>query len=128
MKKLLFIFAVLFASTSFAQLTIDVMCYNVLNFPNGSNREDTLKKVLSYYTPDILMLQELKSGGGMNQIVNVMNELSDDFYAAGTWVPQQSGSTSYKLQQNIVYNATMFGIAEERYMLTSHRDINYFKL
>jgi endonuclease/exonuclease/phosphatase family metal-dependent hydrolase len=128
MKKLLLIFALFCASTSFSQLNIDVMCYNVLNFPNGSNREDTLKKVLSYYTPDILMLQELKSGGGMNQIVNVMNELSDDFYAAGTWVPQQSGSTSYKLQQNIVYNATMFGIAEERYLLTSHRDINYFKL
>lgn len=104
------------------------MCYNVLNFPNGSNREDTLKKVLSYYTPDILMLQELKSEGGMNQIVNVMNELSDDHFAAGTWVPQQSGSTSWKLQQNIIYNAAMFGIAEERYLLTSHRDINYFKL
>ncbi len=107
---------------------MDVMCYNVLNFPNGSNREDTLKKVLSYYTPDLLMLQELKSEGGMNQIVNVMNELSQDQFAAGTWVAQQSGSTSYKLQQNIIYNTKIFGIAEERYLLTSHRDINYFKL
>lgn len=128
MRNLLVIFALLICTSSFAQLNIDIMCYNVLNFPNGSNREDTLKKVLSYYTPDILMLQELKSEGGMNQIVNVMNELSDDHFAAGTWVPQQSGSTSWKLQQNIIYNAAMFGIAEERYLLTSHRDINYFKL
>ncbi len=128
MKNILFIFALLFSSLSFSQLTMDVMCYNVLNFPNGSNREDTLKKVLSYYTPDLLMLQELKSEGGMNQIVNVMNELSQDQFAAGTWVAQQSGSTSYKLQQNIIYNTKIFGIAEERYLLTSHRDINYFKL
>ena len=128
MRNLLFISAFFISASSFAQLTMDVMCYNVLNFPNGSNREDTLKKVLSYYTPDILMLQELKSEGGMNQIVNVMNELSDDHFAAGTWVAQQSGNTSWKLQQNIVYNTTIFGIAEERYLLTDHRDVNYFKL
>lgn len=128
MKNVLFIFTFLISASAFSQLTIDVMCYNVLNFPNGSNREDTLKKVLSYYTPDLLMLQELKSGGGMNQIVNVMNELSDDHFAAGTWVAQQSGSTSYKLQQNIIYNTAIFGVSEERVLLTSHRDINYFKL
>lgn len=128
MKKVLVILTLLISASSFAQLTMDVMCYNVLNFPNGSNREDTLKKVLSYYTPDILMLQELKSGGGLDQITNVLNELSNDQYASGTWVPQQSGSTSYLLQQNIVYNATVFGLAEERYILTDYRDVNYFKL
>ena len=41
---------------------------------------------------------------------------------------QQSGSTSYKLQQNIIYNTAIFGVSEERVLLTSHRDINYFKL
>ena len=128
MKNVLLILALLFSASSFSQLNIDVMCYNVLNFPNGSNREDTLKKVLSYYTPDILMLQELKSAGGMNQIVNVMNELSNDHFEAGTWVAQQSGSTSWTLQQNIIYNTAIFGITEERTLLTSHRDINYFKL
>lgn len=128
MKNLLFVFTLFISASSFAQLTMDVMCYNVLNFPNGSNREDTLKKVFSYYIPDILMLQELKSGGGMDQITNVLNELSDDTYVSGTWVPQQSGNTSYKLQQNIIYNTKIFGMTEERYLLTDHRDINYFKL
>ncbi|MDB0037961.1 T9SS type A sorting domain-containing protein, partial [bacterium] len=118
----------LLSVTSFAQLSMDVMCYNVLNFPNGSNREDTLKKVLSYYTPDILMLQELKSGGGLDQITGVLNELSADHFESGTWVAQQSGSTSYKLQQNIVYNTAIFGLSEERVILTDHRDVNYFKL
>lgn len=100
----------------------------MLNFPNGSNRADTLKKVLSYYTPDILMLQELKSGGGLDQITGSLNELSNDHYVSGTWVSQQSGSTSYKLQQNIIYNTTMFGLSEERVILTPYRDVNYFKL
>ncbi len=128
MKKILLVLTLLISVTSSAQLTMDVMCYNVLNFPNGSNREDTLKKVLSYYIPDILMLQELKSGGGMDQITGVLNELSNDHYESGTWVPQQSGSTSYKLQQNIIYNTTIFGLTEERVILTDYRDVNYFKL
>lgn len=128
MKNLLLVFALIFSTTSFSQLTVDVMCYNVLNFPNGSNREDTLKKVLSYYTPDILMLQELKSGGGLDQITGALNDLSTDHYASGTWVSQQSGSTSYKLQQNIIYNTRIFGLADERVVLTSYRDVNYFKL
>ena len=128
MKNLLLVFALIISTSSFSQLNIDVMCYNVLNFPNGSNRVDTLKKVLSYYTPDILMLQELKSGGGLDQITGSLNELSDDHYVSGTWVSQQSGNTSYKLQQNIIYNTTMFGLSEERVILTPTRDVNYFKL
>lgn len=128
MKNLVLVFALTISTSSFSQLTMDVMCYNVLNFPNGSNRMDTLKKVLSYYTPDILMLQELKSGGGLDQITGALNELSNDHYTSGTWVPQQSGSTSYLLQQNIIYNTTMFGMAEERVILTPTRDVNYFKL
>ncbi|PHR17328.1 MAG: hypothetical protein COA38_20910 [Fluviicola sp.] len=128
MKNLLLVFTLVISTSSFSQLNIDVMCYNVLNFPNGSNRVDTLKKVLSYYTPDILMLQELKSGGGLDQITGSLNELSDDHYVSGTWVSQQSGNTSYKLQQNIIYNTTMFGLSEERIILTPTRDVNYFKL
>lgn len=89
---------------------------------------DTLKKVLSYYTPDILMLQELKSGGGLDQITGALNELSTDHFASGTWVPQQSGSTSYLLQQNMIYNTAIFGLTEERVILTPYRDVNYFKL
>ncbi|MCJ8289870.1 MAG: T9SS type A sorting domain-containing protein [Crocinitomicaceae bacterium] len=128
MKNLLLVFTLIISTSSFSQLNIDVMCYNVLNFPNGSNRVDTLKKVLSYYTPDILMLQELKSGGGLDQITGSLNELSDDHYVSGAWVSQQSGNTSYKLQQNIIYNTTMFGLSEERVILTPTRDVNYFKL
>lgn len=128
MKNALLVLALIISTSSFSQLNIDVMCYNVLNFPNGSNREDTLRKVLSYYTPDLLMLQELKSGGGMDQITGSLNQLSTDYYTSGTWVPQQSGSTSYKLQQNIIYNTAIFGLTEERVILTLRRDINYFKL
>ena len=128
MKNTLLLFVLIISTSSFSQITMDVMSYNVLNFPNGSNRIDTLKKVLSYYTPDILMLQELKSGGGLDQITTALNELSTDLYTSGTWVPQQSGSSSYLLQQNIIYNTMMFGLAEERVILTPTRDVNYFKL
>ena len=64
----------------------------------------------------------------MDQITGVLNELSADHYESGTWVPQQSGSTSYLLQQNIIYNTKIFGLTEERVILTDTRDVNYFKL
>lgn len=129
MRQLILVFTLAFSTISFSQLSIDVMNYNVLNFPDGVNRVDTLKKVLAYYTPDILMLQELKTSAGLNQITSALNDLSTDNYVSGTWVAQQSNpGSSYKLQQNIVYNTTIFGMAQERIILTGTRDVNYFKL
>ncbi len=129
MKQLLLVLTIVFSTSTYAQISVDVMSYNVLNFPDGVNRIDTLKKVLSYYTPDILMLQELKSSAGLNQITSALNDLSNDQYVSGTWVAQQSvPGSAYKLQQNIVYNTTIFGLASERVILTGTRDVNYFKL
>lgn len=118
------------AQISAAQLTIDVLSYNVLNFPNGSaSRIDTLKKILTHYTPDLMLVQELKSEAGLALIATALNEISPDPYVSGTYEVQQSNPTSsWKLQQNIVYNADIFTLAEESVVLSTYRDINYFKL
>lgn len=120
----------LFSLHSSAQIDLKVMCYNVLNFPNGSaGRTDTLKKVLDYYTPDILMVQELKSPNGLIFIQDALNEVSSDYYGTGTYVVQQSNpSSSNKLQQNIAFNAAKLGLAYEEVVQTNYRDVNYFKL
>ena len=130
MKKLLLLALLGISQLSSAQLNIDVLSYNVLNFPNGgADRIDTLKKVLSYYTPDLMLVQELKSEAGLQSITDALTEISPVTYVSGNWVSQQSNpSSSWKLQQNIIYNTEMFSLAEESVILTDYRDINYFKL
>ena len=130
MKKLLLLAFIGLSQFGSAQIEIDVLSYNVLNFPNGgADRIDTLKKILTYYTPDLMMLQELKSEAGLESITAALAEISPDNYVSGTWVAQQSNPTSsWKLQQNIIYNTQVFSLAEERVIETTYRDINYFKL
>lgn len=130
MKKLLLLCLTLVSFLGSTQLDIKVMCYNVLNYPNGTvNRQDTLEVILNYYTPDILMVQELKSSAGLEQIEDALNAVSNDNYSSGTYVTQQSNpSSSWKLQQNIIYNTRIFGLATEEAFLTDYRDLNYFKL
>lgn len=130
MKKILFLAFIGLSQLGNAQIQIDVLSYNVLNFPNGdANRIDTLKKILTYYTPDLMMLQELKSDVGLQSITSALTEISPDNYVSGTWEAQQSNpSTSWKLQQNIIYNTQVFSLAKERVIQTNYRDVNYFKL
>lgn len=130
MKTLLLFVFVGITHIASSQISVDVLSYNVLNFPNGgADRIDTLKKVLSYYTPDLMLVQELKSDAGLQSIAGALTEISPVPYLAGTWEAQQSNpSSSWKLQQNIIYNSEMFTLAQEDVIQTNYRDINYFKL
>jgi hypothetical protein len=49
-------------------------------------------------------------------------------YAATTFVPQQSGTGGFSLQQAMVYNTDLFGLLSEGYLMTAVRDINKFCL
>lgn len=114
---------------SSAQNEIKVMSYNVLNYEAGTNRIDDFKTIVSYYTPDLLLLQELKSNAGLQELVGGMNEVSNDPYQSAQFVTQQSNPQSQnKLQQNIIYNTAVFELDEQSHLATNVRDINYFKL
>lgn len=125
---LLFGFA-LILFPSLGQNEIQVMSYNVLNYTEGTSRADTLEKIFDYYTPDLLLLQELKTANGLAEITARLNTAGTGNYVSGTFVDQVSNPTSsWKLQQNIVYNTDLFGLAEETIVTTNYRDVNYFKL
>lgn len=131
MKWTLTFVASLICAFVFAQTEINITSYNVLNFPTGSmlNRQDTLKKILNYTQPDLLLLQELKSEAGLNSIAQESCSDLDGNYVSSTWINQQSNQNSdWNLQQAIVYNNDVFGLDEERLKTTDVRDINIFKL
>ncbi|MDG1160219.1 MAG: T9SS type A sorting domain-containing protein [Flavobacteriales bacterium] len=116
---------------AFAQTSIKVLSYNVLNYPQGEipNREDTLALILDYVQPDLFLIQELKSEAGYNTIYNsCFSDLQDPF-AQVTYVPQNSNpGSSWPLQQSLIYNERLFGLAEEGIRTSPIRDMNRYKL
>lgn len=119
------------ASNASSQDIIKVMSYNVLNFPFGdmADRQDTLALILEELQPDLLLLQELKTEAGLNQIATESCSGLDGDYVASTWEPLQSNPTSsWPLQQGLVYNKEVLGMLEESVILTPYRDVNAFRM
>ena len=131
MQKIGIVLALFFSLAANAQEQATVMCYNVLNFPtsNLAGREDTLRQLINYIEPDIFLIQELKNDSGLQLILNESFADLPANYAASTFLAQQSNpANSYKLQQAMVYNSDMFGLAKEGFVQTETRDINRFKM
>lgn len=112
------------------QQTVRMMSYNLLNFPTGNlaGREDTLRTIIDHVRPDLFLIQELKNDSGLQLIVDRSFENLPGNYAAATFLPQQSGSGDFKLQQSLVYNADLFGLLSEGRLMTAVRDINRYLL
>lgn len=127
---LIVLFALL-QSSALAQTSIKILSYNILNYPQGEipNREDTLALILDYVQPDLFLIQELKSEAGYNTIYNsCFSDLQDPF-AQVTYVPQNSNpGSSWPLQQSLIYNERLFGLAEEGIRTSPIRDMNRYKL
>jgi len=129
--SLLFLFT--FFTSQAQDETLKVLSYNLLNYPSSAApndfRADTLKKIIDYYTPDLFLMQELKSSSGLSTILNsVFNTDGIDYYASGTWEPQHSNPGSiFKLQQNLIYNTQKLTIEYQTFLFTVRRDINIFK-
>lgn len=129
-KHLIFILLVIYGASIFAQSDIKIMSYNLLIYPQGEmvNRIDTLSKILNFYEPDLLLVQELKSEQGLQDIAQELSALFGN-YSAGTYVPQISNpANSWRLQQNLIFNEAVFELVSEQAIETPYRDINYFQL
>ena len=110
---------------------VRMMSYNMLNFPTGNlpGRVDTLQKIVDYYRPHLLMIQELKTAQGLTDVADMMNTLNYGDFEHGTFVPQQSDAGSpYPLQQGLVYDQSIFTLKSQSEIITDVRDFNEFEL
>lgn len=116
--------------TALGQQTARIMSYNLLNFLTGNlaGREDTLRTIIDHVRPDLFLIQELKNDIGLQLIVQRSFDGLPGNYEAATFLPQQSGSGGFKLQQSLVYNADLFGLLHEGHLMTAVRDINRYQL
>jgi len=128
--KRICVFAFVIASIT-TQAQIKLLCYNLLNFPTGNlqGRADTLKNIIDYTRPHLLMIQELKTAEGLQEITDVMNEIGYGDFSHPEFIPQQSpGSPLNLLQQSIVYDTEIFRLKSAGVVLTDYRDINEYIL
>ena len=82
-------FIVLFflSNAIYTQDSLIVMSYNILRFNrNSTNRAQYIKKVVDYIQPDIVVLQEIEDGAGLDKILEKAFNSDSSVYAAGNLV------------------------------------------
>jgi len=126
LKKIIFIFGMGLSLSGQAQPvdTLKVMSYNLLNFPGTTpNRVDTLKGILEYVKPDILMVCELISGAGADNILfNALNVNGATNYDMAAF---SDGPDSDNL---VFFNTDKLALKEQHVITTALRDINEYVL
>jgi hypothetical protein len=113
--------------------TISIVSYNVLNFPDGRNdcssntvvpnRQDTLRKVLQYLSPDIFVACEVQTSAGANSILNnSLNVFGANNYAMATFIMDGS------LNNSMYYNTDKLTLKSQDRIETTPRAIDHYVL
>jgi alpha-amylase len=117
---------------------LKIMSYNLLNFPSGynycfnnnvtKNRHDTLKKILNYINPDILMVNELGSEKGANLVLDsALNVDGITKYDRADF--EYNTASGGKLHQNLLFfNADKLTLEKQEVIKSTIRDLNSYFL
>ncbi len=122
-KALIFLFIVVGVQV-FGQNSLTVMYYNLLNFPrNTPERADTLRRILQYVKPDVLVVNELVSEAGADLILQKsINVGKVSHYSRARF-------TDGKDSDNMIfYNAKKLGLKGQMVIPTDLRHINGYTL
>lgn len=125
----LFCIVVLCSFVLRSQNTAKIMFYNLLEFPEASpaNREIILRDIINEVEPDVFMVAELQDQIGADLILNQSLNVTDDNYAAASFVFNTSGSGG-TINQLLYYNTDKFSLELTDIVQTSLRDINRYQL
>ncbi len=124
-KKLIFILLLTcYLSKPYAQDTIRIMYYNILNFPGEEpDRVDELRKIVAYSKPDVLVVNELLTEVGSNLI------LDEALNSAGIGIFEGAEFINGPDTDNMLYyNSTLLGLTSQVQIPTVLRDISEYKL
>jgi len=124
MKKEFLICFLAMTCTLSAQDQVRVMYYNILNYPSTTpERSDTLRKIVQYAKPDLLLVNELQSNTGANLILaNSLNQWGINYYQKAAFI---NGPDTDNM---LFYNSEKFGLISQQFIPTVLRDINEYVL
>ncbi len=122
MKRILIILLVSLSTQTFAQDTLSVMYYNLLRFPSAqANREDTLRKILQYAKPDILLVCELETNAAANSILNnSLNVGGISYYQKANFID------GFDMDNMMYYNSNKVALVSQQNIPTVVRDISEY--
>ena len=139
MKNWLVVFLVSFSLLSFAQSdTITLVSYNLLNFPDGRNdcgtsnvnlpnRSDSLRKIMQYLKPDILVACEIQHNAGADSVLTrSLNVFGATNYQMAPFLYSSGGGGG--LNNAMYYNTDKLIFLRQKPILTDGRDINHYTL
>jgi hypothetical protein len=122
--------------------TLKIVTYNVLNYPEGGvyalggtcspaelgpNRWDTLKAIMQYQKPDILIVQELQTKAGSDSILTrALNVNGINYYQGALYIPNRS-TINQKYNNMCYYNSNKLGLLETNTIGTTIRDCGVYK-
>jgi hypothetical protein len=122
-------------SCTVSNTSLKIMSYNILNFPYSitctgnviiPTREDTLKKIITYVAPDVLMVVELQNAAGSNLIMTKsLNVNGVTHYAAANFVVNtSSGDNTHN--NMFYYNTTKMTLVSQSVIPTGTRDVSKY--
>jgi hypothetical protein len=123
--------------------TLNVVTYNLLNFPNGGvyslggacsvqelgpKRWDTLRYILDEIKPDILIVQELQTKAGADSILaKSLNVNGVTKYAMAPYIPNRS-TANVNYNNELFYNTDKLVLQQTNTLGTSIRDCGQYIL
>ncbi len=124
MKKIVLLLTLLISTSLYAQDQVNIMYYNLLNYPSTSPlRHDTLRKIVQYVKPDLFLVNELQSNQGANLILaNSLNQFGINYYQKAAFI---NGPDTDNM---LFYNSNKFGLVSQQKIATVLRDINEYVL
>jgi hypothetical protein len=108
---------------SFAQDTIKVMWYNILNYPEiNSARISYLQTILQYEKPDIFVVCEITSPAGASTILNTALNVGTTNYAMVNYTDGPDD------ENMLFYNTAKIGFKDQNEIQASPRQFNEYIL
>ena len=116
--KKIFLASLIFTSILFAQNSITLATYNLLNYSSDTTRNKYFRAVLKEVNPDLIAVQEIISQSGINNFLNNVLNHNGNEYNAGAFIngPDTDNGIYYKISE--------FSFISNSPISTALRDIN----
>lgn len=114
----------LIAKLGIAQDTLNVMTYNLLNYPNqGATRYNDLRVIIQHTKPDIFLCSEITDNSAVATLLNnSFNVAPVNYYAASNFV---DGPDTDNL---LFYNTNKVTLVSQNQIPTALRDITHYRV